>query len=157
MKTYLKSLSLNYIPPKLGISNDINIQSEVEKIITELEKNARFEFRSKYSRKKNTNTKILYLKDDNNDIRTIKLLFKMKTECNNVIHFNKKIGEQIDINNYICDNFEISTKEDDTQDIFGNEKKSNEPNINWLFICLICFPVLEVLNFLAFPKSIKYI
>ena len=135
LKTYLKSLSLNYIPPKLGISNDINIQSEVEKIITELEKNAQFEFQSKYSRKKNTNTKILYLKDDNNDIRTIKLLFKMKTECNNVIHFNKKIGEQIDINNYICDNFEISTKEDDTQDIFVKEKKSNEPNeINEIII-----------------------
>ena len=48
LKTYMKSLSLNYMPPKIGISNGINIQSEVEKIITELEKKSQFEFQSKY-------------------------------------------------------------------------------------------------------------
>ena len=36
------------------------------------------------------------------------------------------------------------------------DKNNNEPTIELFLIFFICLPVLELLNFLATPKSIKY-
>ena len=62
---------------------------ELGKIISLMEKAPK----EKSLEQKNENIKIKYLKEDEDVIKVIKLLFRMKNACNKVIHFNKKFGK----------------------------------------------------------------
>ena len=124
LKNYVKSLKLNYIPFRKGI----NIESEMKKFIENFEAKTKNEPPNKDIKKKNP--KIVYFNEKNNDIKSIKLMLKMKNECNAIIHFNKKFAEKININDYIYDNFEINIEENDIQDKNEGEIKIDEININ---------------------------
>ena len=101
----------------------------------------------KYEKQKKSKKypKIIYSDDKNKEIKVIQAMFKIKAECNNIIHFNKKYQENLNINNYIYEDFQLSHETNEIEDssninqikIFSKSPKNN-------------FPISEVAKFIAY-------
>ena len=131
LKNYLKSLSVNYFPDKVGKDKNFDIEKDLKKLIAELEKSEK-ESHKKETKKKNPSIK--FLNENNEDIKIIKIMLKMKTECNHLIHFNKNFTDNIDIIKHICDNFNIKKREENSiemeeeLDELNEEHQKNQAN-----------------------------
>ena len=155
LKKYKESMSHNYIYRKMPKGKDkkkeLNKEMELEKIISLIEKTQK----EKAFEPKNENIKIKYLKEDEEVIKVIKLLFRMKNLCDKVIHFNKKFEENLNINDYIQVNFlnneekeEENIEEEGTENVneintIEKNKSANDKNIH----------ISTVAKFIAFGQS----
>jgi len=109
LNNYAPILSKNYMAfMKNKKEESIDIEKEVKNIISNIENNNKLEFPKD---KKKKNPKIKYYNEDHNDIKVIKSMLKTKTKCNQVIHSNKKFANNLNINDYIYNNFQIINDE----------------------------------------------
>ena len=109
LKNYALSLSKNYMAlMKNKKEESIDIEKEVKNIISNIENNNKLDVPKD---KKKKNPKHKYYNEDHNDIKVIKSMLKMKTKCNQVIHSNKKFANNLNINDYIYNNFQIINDE----------------------------------------------
>ena len=156
LKKYKVSMSNNYIYREIsqgkGKKKELNKEMELGKIISLMEKAPK----EKSLEQKNENIKIKYLKEDEDVIKVIKLLFRMKNACNKVIHFNKKFGENLNANDYIQLNF-MNNEEKEEE---SKEEKEGEENINEIntikenkSIMDKNIPISTVAKFIAFGNS----
>jgi len=156
LKKYKVSMSNNYIYREIsqgkGKKKELNKEMELGKIISLMEKAPK----EKALEQKNENIKIKYLKEDEDVIKVIKLLFRMKNACNKVIHFNKKFGENLNANDYIQLNF-MNNEEKEEE---SKEEKEGEENINEIntikenkSIMDKNIPISTVAKFIAFGNS----
>ena len=156
LKKYKVSMSNNYIYREIsqgkGKKKELNKEMELGKIISLMEKAPK----EKALEQKNENIKIKYLKEDEEVIKVIKLLFRMKNACNKVIHFNKKFGENLNANDYIQLNF-MNNEEKEEE---SKEEKEGEENINEIntikenkSIMDKNIPISTVAKFIAFGNS----
>lgn len=149
-------MSNNYIYREIsqgkGKKKELNKEMELGKIISLMEKAPK----EKSLEQKNENIKIKYLKEDEDVIKVIKLLFRMKNACNKVIHFNKKFGENLNANDYIQLNFMNNAEKEEE----SKEEKEGEENINEIntikenkSIMDKNIPISTVAKFIAFGNS----
>jgi len=130
LNNYALSLSKNYMAfMKNKKEESIDIEKEVKIIISNIENNNKLDAPKD---KKKKNPKLKYYNEDHNDIKVIKSMLKMKTQCNQIIHFNKKFADNLNINDYIYNNFQIindefsfSLEEEEEEE----EKKSEGPKV----------------------------
>ena len=131
LNNYALSLSKNYMAyMKNKKEESIDIEKEVKIIISNIENNNKLDVPKD---KKKKNPKLKYYNEDHNDIKVIKSMLKMKTQCNQIIHFNKKFADNLNINDYIYNNFQIindefsfSLEEEEEEE---EEKKSEGPKV----------------------------
>ena len=132
LNNYALSLSKNYMAyMKNKKEESIDIEKEVKIIISNIENNNKLDVPKD---KKKKNPKLKYYNEDHNDIKVIKSMLKMKTQCNQIIHFNKKFADNLNINDYIYNNFQIINDEfsfslEEEEEKEEEEKKSEGPKV----------------------------
>ena len=132
LNNYALSLSKNYMAyMKNKKEESIDIEKEVKIIISNIENNNKLDVPKD---KKKKNPKLKYYNEDHNDIKVIKSMLKMKTQCNQIIHFNKKFADNLNINDYIYNNFQIINDEfsfslEEEEEEEEEEKKSEGPKV----------------------------
>ena len=132
LNNYALSLSKNYMAyMKNKKEESIDIEKEVKIIISNIENNNKLDVPKD---KKKKNPKLKYYNEDHNDIKVIKSMLKMKTQCNQIINFNKKFADNLNINDYIYNNFQIINDEfsfslEEEEEEEEEEKKSEGPKV----------------------------
>ena len=121
------SVSSNYIFRK-GYDEDIG--TRLTNVISGLENKKKAE-----NINVNTNkeiAKIIYSNENKTEINLTKIMLKLKTQCNKIIHFIKEYEDNLDIKNYIYEKFPIEEVE------FEEEKNEQSNNTNE-----IIFPIYK--------------
>lgn len=111
LNNYQKSLNSHYFFRKkmekdikeTNKDSDINIEEKIKEEI----KLSKYNYEMTKNDKAKIYPKILYLKE-NDETKTLKTLFRMKTSCNEIIHYVEETAkEKVNINDYIFNNFRI--------------------------------------------------
>ena len=119
LKNYLLSVSSNYIFRK-GYDEDIG--TRLTNVISGLENKKKAENINVITNKEIA--KIIYSNENKTEINLTKIMLKLKTQCNKIIHFIKEYEDNLDIKNYIYEKFPIEEVE------FEEEKNEQSNNTN---------------------------
>ena len=114
------SVSSNYIFRK-GYDEDIG--TRLTNVISGLENKKKAE-----NINVNTNkeiAKIIYSNENKTEIKLIKIMLKLKIQCNKIIHFKKEYEDNLDIKNYIYEKFPI---EEEIEEVEFEEEKNEQSN-----------------------------
>ena len=158
LKNYLSSVSSNYIFRE-GFNEDIG--SRLKYIISDLENKKKAE-NINTNKNKEIST-IIYSNENKTEIKLIKLMLKLKTQCNKIIHLSKEYKDNLDIKNYIYEKlsieeeieeveFEEERNEDSNKNneiIFPNNKKITKKNVN--------ISISEVAKFIAYEQPTQQV
>jgi len=115
----LLSVSSNYIFRK-GYDEDIG--TRLTNVISGLENKKKAENINVITNKEIA--KIIYSNENKTEINLTKIMLKLKTQCNKIIHFIKEYEDNLDIKNYIYEKFPIEEVE------FEEEKNEQSNNTN---------------------------
>ena len=144
LNNYKASLALNYIyKPKVNNEKDVdNIQKNLEKLILDIKNKSNIKNSKKVEATKFP--KIVYSDETNKEIKVIQTIFKIKSACYNVVHFNKKYQENLDINNYLFGGF-LESEIRDSNNKNTIKLSKNIKNTN--------FYITDVAKFIAYGHS----
>ena len=122
LKNYLSSVSSNYIFRE-GFDEDIG--TRLTNVISGLENKKKAENINGNTNKETA--KIIYSNENKTEIKLTKIMLKLKTQCNKIIHFNKEYEDNLDIKNYIYEKFPL---EEEIEEVEFEEEKEQSNNTN---------------------------